>query len=915
MQPKRHDLLSLLSLFTLFSLLVLTLFVLSPQSVEVRAYDVYTGALLPDAVVENQTPARRQRTPVGWLFWGVNQRLSVTVSATDYLPSEASWHASHPWTLRGRLNVRLVPAQLMGIVRDAETGLPLPGAEVWIGTTRLKADAGGRFRLSFLSGDVPVSVRLDGYEPWHGEVLWESHLLQGELLTVDLQPSLVEGQVRDQETGEPLPGAIVMAAGQQWHTDQMGRFRLHRLRPGETITVERRGFEPAKVMRDNWFMQDELLTVDLRPNLVEGWVRWQDTGEPLSGVTVTAAAKRWVTDQMGRFRLCRLGLGDTITVEREGFQPAKVTYTGQPVVNFALRDRRAQVVARSALEGVDVSDLEVTRNGQPLMTVSPGVFELRVCMAGDLLEATADGHWPARAHLGASGGRGVDEIALVLQPRVLTVTVRDDYTGWPLEGALVSSSPVQRADARGQVTLAPAVPGMVMTVRHRACVSQTLQYDGLASELEVRLEPHTIHGVVMDADTGRPVSGAVLRQDGHTLLQTGPDGCFRLEGVTEQPAFTVRTPAYRPAQVGSGNPTPSVVSCSCVEDTVGGPCWEIRLVPFEARGVYIPFGLLYSRQRTLAVLDMIADTELNAVVVDVKGDRGGLAYASDLPLATELGVYAPGVMDIHEFLDICRRRDIYTIARLVVFKDNPLAHGKQELAVKQADGTVWLDREKLGWANPFREEVWDYNIGIAREVAQLGFDEVQLDYVRFPSDGDLDKITYKEEDTPETKTTAIRTFVARMREALEPYDVFLSADVFGLTLVVDPESGMGIGQRVIDIAPYVDYLCPMVYPSTFIPGNLGMANPMLHPYEVVAESLRRGMTLTSTHIRPWLQAYSLYGVTYGLEQQRAQRRAAEMVRASGWTFWNASGRYDEHLFRRRAVIDTERLKDEGMLVE
>jgi hypothetical protein len=838
MQPKRHDLLSLLSLFTLFSLLVLTLFVLSPQSVEVRTYDVYTGALLPDAVVENQTPARRQRTPVGWLFWGVNQRLSVSVSATDYLPSEASWHASHPWTLRGRLNVRLVPTQLIGMVRDAETGLPLPGAEMWLGTTRLKADACGRFRLSFLSGDMPVSVRLDGYEPWHGEVLWESHLLRG-----------------------------------------------------------------------------ELLTVDLRPNLVEGRVRWQDTGEPLSGVTVTAAGQQWVTDQMGRFRLCRLRLGDTITVEREGFWPVKVTYTGQPVVNFALRDRRARVMVRSALEGVDLSDLEVTRNGQPLTTVSPGVVELRVCATEEFLKATADGHWPARAHLGASGGRGVEKIALVLQPRVLTVTVRDDYTGWPLEGARVSSSPVRQAGAWGQVTLAPAVPGMVMTVKHRGYVSQTLQYDGLASELEVRLEPHTIHGVVMDADTGRPVSGAVLRQDGYTLLQTGPDGCFRLEGVTEQLAFTVRTPGYRPVQVGSGNPAPSVVSCSCVEDTAGGPCWEIRLLPFEARGVYIPFGLLYSRQRTLAVLDMIADTELNAVVVDVKGDRGRLAYASDLPLATELGVYAPGVMDIQEFLDICRRRDIYTIARLVVFKDDPLAHGKQELAVKQADDTVWLDREKLGWANPFREEVWDYNIGIAREVAQLGFDEVQLDYVRFPSDGDLDKITYKEEDTPETKTTAIRTFVARMREALEPHDVFLSADVFGLTLVVDPESGMGIGQRVIDIAPYVDYLCPMVYPSTFIPGNLGLANPMLHPYEVVAESLRQGMTLTSTRIRPWLQAYSLYGVTYGLEQQRAQRRAAEMMRASGWTFWNASGRYDEHLFRRRAVIDIERLKGEGMLVE
>jgi hypothetical protein len=302
---------------------------------------------------------------------------------------------------------------------------------------------------------------------------------------------------------------------------------------------------------------------------------------------------------------------------------------------------------------------------------------------------------------------------------------------------------------------------------------------------------------------------------------------------------------------------------------------------------------------------MIADTELNAVVVDVKGDRGWLAYDSQLPLAVELGVYASGLMDIREFLDICRQRGIYTIARLVVFKDNPLAHGKSELAVKQGDGTVWLDQEKLGWANPFREEVWHYNIGIAREVAQLGFDEVQLDYVRFPSDGDLDKIVYEEEATSETKTTAIRTFMVWMREALEPYDVFLSADVFGLTLVVDPESGMGIGQRVIDIAPHVDYLCPMVYPSTFIPGNLGMANPILHPYEVVAESVSRGMALTSTLIRPWLQAYSLYGVEYGLEEQRVQRQAAEEVGACGWTFWNAGGRYDARLFRQRTAAYRE----------
>jgi hypothetical protein len=841
MQSKRRDLLPSLCLLILLGLLVLTFFVLARQSVEVRVYDAHTGALLPHAIVENLTPAQRQRTLAGWLFLDVNRRLSVSADAAGYLPAQASWYAPYPWILQGRLDIHLSAGQLTGVVRDVETGLPLPGTEVWIGAEKLATDASGKFHLLFPAGDVSVSVQLDGYQPWQREVGRESPLLAGEFLTIDLWPNLVVGRVYWQETGEPLPGAMVTVAGQQWVTDQRGGFGLRRLR-----------------------------------------------------------------------------VGDTLTVEREGFWPDQVTHVGQPL-DIALRDRRVWVVVSSALENVVLSDLKVTRNGQPLAAQSPGVFELRVCKTGELLEVTASGHQPAQAHLGAPGGWDVgevEEIEMVLQPRTLTVTVRDDYTGWPLRGALVSSSPPRPTNDQGWVTLEPAVPGMAITVEYPGYISQTLHDDGQASRLEVRLVPHTIQGLVVDADTGRPVPGAALRQDGQTLTQTAADGSFCLEGLRERSAFTVRLPGYRLARVVIGNHASPVAPRLCSRDAGNSSiCWEIRLTPLQVRGVYIPFGLLYSRQRTLAVLDMIANTELNAVVVDVKGDRGRLAYVSDLPLAVELGVSASGIMDIREFLGICRRRGIYTIARLVVFKDNPLAHGKPELAVKRADGSIWLDRENLGWANPFREEVWDYNIGLAREVAQLGFDEVQLDYVRFPSDGELAKILYEEENTPETRTTAIRTFVSRMREALSPYDVFLSADVFGLTLVVNPQTGMGIGQRVIDIAPYVDYLCPMVYPSTFIPGNLGMANPALHPYEVVTQSLLRGMTLTSTLMRPWLQAYSFDGVEYGLARQNAQRRAAEKVGASGWTFWNASGRYDARLFYWRIVANAKRLEDGGRQVQ
>jgi hypothetical protein len=213
--------------------------------------------------------------------------------------------------------------------------------------------------------------------------------------------------------------------------------------------------------------------------------------------------------------------------------------------------------------------------------------------------------------------------------------------------------------------------------------------------------------------------------------------------------------------------------------------------------------------------------------------------------------------------------------------------------VRYADGTVWTDGEGLGWGNPFREEVWNYNIAIAQEVAALGFDEVQFDYLRFPSDGDIGAIVYAEVNSSETRTAAIHEFTRRVTEALRPYGVFTSADVFGLTVWVDPESDMSIGQRVIDVAHHVDYLCPMVYPSTFVSGNLGYADPSAHPYEIIyrSQEAAKERVPASTRVRPWLQAY-----WYTLDQMQTQKQAAEDANASGWTFWNAGAVYEEALF-------------------
>jgi len=331
-----------------------------------------------------------------------------------------------------------------------------------------------------------------------------------------------------------------------------------------------------------------------------------------------------------------------------------------------------------------------------------------------------------------------------------------------------------------------------------------------------------------------------------------------------------------------------------VEPCPVATCVDVRLAPWGARGIYIPMGILQSSAHFWDLIHMVERSPiLNAVVIDVKGDYGLLAWDSDVPLAKELGNRLRPSLDLQEAIRELHRRHIYVIARFVVFKDNPLATHKPELAVRREDGTVWKDREGLGWANPFREEVWSYNLALLEEVAQLGFDEIQLDYLRFPSDGDVGSIVYQEENTRETRTAAIREFMRRFHARMSAYNVKTSADVFGLTVWVAPGEDMYIGQRVEDITPYIDFLSPMIYPSTFIPGNLGYENPSQRPYEVIYRSVRQAQQRVApgTRVRPWLQAY-----WYDIPEMQIQRLAAEDAGADGWLFWNAAGYYPDAVF-------------------
>ena len=389
-------------------------------------------------------------------------------------------------------------------------------------------------------------------------------------------------------------------------------------------------------------------------------------------------------------------------------------------------------------------------------------------------------------------------------------------------------------------------------------------------------------GRIVDAASGLPVEDALIYFNGGDILAVSGGGFVVPEGAAGSD-LTIKAPGYRKTYV------PEIS-----ESTL-----EIPLEPFKVKGIYIPFGLLALPERVKTLLDLVDQTELNSIVVDVKSDRGIISYDSEVPLASTIGAYRQGYLSPEELLQWCAEKGIYTVARMVVFKDDPLARGKPELAVVDGAGQLWLDREQLGWANPFREEVWDYNIALAKEVAEMGFDEIQFDYIRFPSDGDVRAIVYQEENTLETRTAAIRGFAAKLQQEVRPYAVFTSADVFGLTVWVKEGSDMGIGQRVEDISPYVDYLCPMVYPSTFESGNLGYVNPTLHPYGVVYRSTIEALKRSDARVRPWLQHYSLKGIQYDHSRLFAQRVAADeatILGAQGWVYWNAGGKYDVNLF-------------------
>lgn len=320
-----------------------------------------------------------------------------------------------------------------------------------------------------------------------------------------------------------------------------------------------------------------------------------------------------------------------------------------------------------------------------------------------------------------------------------------------------------------------------------------------------------------------------------------------------------------------------------------------KVDPVYTKGIYLTAFTVGDYGRFDYIIEKIKETDLNAVIIDVKDYSGEIAYDSKVPLVEELDLVVVKINDIESKINRLKNNNIYPIARITVFQDPLIAERKPEWAIKnKSTGGIWKDYKGLGWLDPANEEVWQFYVEFAKEVIDLGFDEVNFDYVRFPSDGNLSNMSYPFWDESTPKNEIIKSFFAYLYQNLKDEPAYISVDLFGLTTIRTDD--MFIGQVIEDAGPFVDYICPMTYPSHYPTGYNDYDNPAEYPYEIIFEAVdtanfRLNQVIRNrAKIRPWLQDFDM-GAEYDSYMINEEIKAVEDAKGFGWLMWNSGNEY------------------------
>jgi len=715
----------------------------------------------------------------------------------------------------------------------------------------------------------------------------------------------VTGQVLDAETATPLIDAAVSVLGRTVGSDPAGHYRLAAVAPGLSIVAQADGY---KTMAERvsaprrLFAQEVALDFALPPKVLAGSVRDAATGAPLAGATVSGDGQSVTTDAAGDYRLARLRAGSNLHFQADGYYPLALPPPGLPrpdgggwwggTLPVALPPTRLAGVVSDAQTGTPLPGAQVVAGALMAQTNAAGAYSLERLLEGSTVVARADGYLPAQAIFGDA-----ERLDFALAPNVVSGTVRDAFTAAPLAGAIVTLGERQvQTDDAGHYAFQRVPAGarlIAQAAGHSAAeaifVGQVANLSGEEATIDLRLRPLLLQGVVRDAATGTAIAGATVSLNG-IYTHTASDGAYLFIDTPDTYTITVKASGYRLAQIALGKNR--------------GP--DVALQPFVAKGLYLPYGVLLGDggKKGRELLEMAASNGLNAVVVDVKsdfrGDVGHLAYKSNVPLAKTIGASRADSQVLDDFLALARKRNIYTIARIIVFKDDVLARGAPDMAIKNSQTEEpWLDAGGSHWVDPYNAQVWVYNLAIAKEVAARGFDEVQFDYIRFPSDGQVADVLYasRAKDDERPRWEVLEALLAQIPTEL-PH-VYVSLDTFGWTTWRLDDSG--VGQRIEEIARYVDYVCPMLYPSTFEASALGYSQPTAQSYQVVYRSSLNAqgrIAQSRARLRPWLQAFDDYafGLPFGAKEIATQIQAAEEAKTAGWCLWNPAGAYAEEGF-------------------
>ena len=377
---------------------------------------------------------------------------------------------------------------------------------------------------------------------------------------------------------------------------------------------------------------------------------------------------------------------------------------------------------------------------------------------------------------------------------------------------------------------------------------------------------------------------------------------------------------------------------------------EEGLLPGEERvkvkGIYVT-GAMAGTSGMDDLIALVDRTELNALVIDVKNDDGRVVYEMDTPMVSGIGSSKKLVSDMPGLIQKCKEHDIYLIARIVAFKDPFLAENRTDLALHDESGNLFRDSSGLAWVNPYKEEVWKYLLEIAEEAVAIGFDEIQFDYIRFATDSGMKNVDFGPEAEGKSREAVITEFVEYASERLHSQGIPVSADVYGIVIDSELDASL-VGQNYYEMSKYLDYISPMVYPSHYGPGNLGLAVPDAQPYETIYRSMSASRRVLAglegpeeeveavsgndiplktedvsgngavsagartelpdpkemepaeeirAQVRPWLQDFTATWVdghiTYGPEEIRAQIQAVYDAGYEEWILWNAANRYTE----------------------